>query len=211
MVDINKNIKLFKSRNTILALLEDINYDISEYKLFNCNEIDAMNKTSQLDMLMSHKVNGSKVYVKYHLPEKQKQISKTALDHIIEDLYHHHDHILTKSDTLIIIIDEEPNESNILRMNYLYDNNEIFIVMFNIKRLQCNIKDHYLVPKMSIVSKDDATLLMKEKQITSLSQLPEISRYDPQAMVLLMRPSQICKIDRSSKTALYTTYYRTCV
>jgi DNA-directed RNA polymerase subunit H (RpoH/RPB5) len=211
MVDINKNIKLFKSRNTILALLEDIEYDIDEYKLFNCNEIDAMNKTSQLDMFMTHKRNGSKVYVKYHLPEKQKQISKTALDHIIEDLYHHHDHILTKSDALVIIIDEEPNESNIMRLNYLYDNEGIFIVMFNIKRLQYNIKGHYLVPNMTILSDPDADRLMKERQITSLSQLPEISRYDPQAMVLLMRPSQICKIDRTSKTALYTTYYRTCV
>ena len=211
MADINKNIKLFKSRNTILALLEDINYDISEYKLFNCNEIDAMNKTSQLDMLLSHKDNGSKVYVKYHLPEKQKQISKTALDHIIEDLYHHHDRTLIKSDTLIIIIDEEPNESNILRMNYLYDNMGIFIVMFNIKRLQCNIKEHYLVPKMSILNEADTKALMQEKQITSLAQLPEISRYDPQAMVLMMRPTQVCKIARTSKTALYTTYYRTCV
>jgi DNA-directed RNA polymerase subunit H (RpoH/RPB5) len=213
MTDINKNIKLFKSRNIILKLLSDIDYDISDYEVFSCNEIDAMNKTGQLDMLINHKDKeiGKKVYVKFYLPEKQKQISKTSLDNIIEDLFQLKEKIMEKQDTLIIIIDDEPNDSNIQRMNYLYDNDQIFISMFNIKRLQFNIKEHHLVPPMEILSDDAVTKLMVDKQLKTLSQLPEISRYDPQAMVLLLRPGQVCKIERTSKTALQTIYYRACV
>ena len=55
MTDINKNIKLFKSRNTILRLLGDIDFDISDCNIYNCNEMDEMIKTSQLDMLIGHK------------------------------------------------------------------------------------------------------------------------------------------------------------
>ena len=153
-----------------------------------------MIKTSQLDMLINHTTDVKKVYIKYFLPDKQKQISKMALDNIIEDLYHSHVETLNKLDTLIIIIDEEPNQSNLQRMDYLYNNENIFIVMFNIKRLQCNISNHHLVPKMSIITSNELSVFMKEKQILSLLQLPQISRYDPQAMKLLMRPNEVCKI-----------------
>jgi DNA-directed RNA polymerase subunit H (RpoH/RPB5) len=209
MTDIHKNTKLFKSRNIILRLLDDIGYNVKDYNVFSCNEIDAMNKTGQLDMLMSHTTNSSKVYVKFHLPEKQKQMSKNTLDDIIEDLYT--PETLQKSDTLIIIIDEEPNNSNIQRINHLYNNDRIFITMFNIMNLQFYIKSHYLVPEMTIVKEEDIPSLMKLYQIKKLCQLPEISRYDAQAMCLLMRPNQVCKIVRGSISALRTTYYRVCV
>lgn len=209
MTDINKNIKLFKSRNTVLLLLNDLGYDISDYDVFSCNEIDAMNKTGQLDMLINHTTNDKKVYVKFFLPEKQKQMSKNSLDNIIEDLFL--SNVLSKEDTLVIIIDEEPNNSNIQRINYLYDNDGIFITMFNIKRLQFYIKSHILVPEMTILTPDELSTLMTTIQISELNQLPEISRYDAQAMIMLLRPNQVCKIQRSSKTALTTTYYRACV
>ena len=41
-------------------------------------------------------------------------------------------------------------------------------------------------------------------------ELPEISRYDPVAQAIGMRPGQICKIIRPSKTAITTDYYRLC-
>jgi len=52
---------------------------------------------------------------------------------------------------------------------------------------------------------------MKKYQIKSKTQLPEISRFDPQALVIGIRPGEICKIQRPSSTALTTDYYRVCV
>ena len=43
------------------------------------------------------------------------------------------------------------------------------------------------------------------------NQLPEISRFDPVAQAIGMRPGNICEIIRPSKTAIYAPYYRICV
>ena len=151
-----------------------------------------------------------KVYVKYYNIVGHKQITKNVIDATIDDLFSI-EKILTNDDTLIIIMDDEPNDSNIARMNYLYDHDGKFVVMHNIKRLQYDITEHSLVPKMTILTDDETKLLMKEKNLTTLSQLPEISRFDPHALALCVRPQQVCKIERSSATALKCIYYRVCV
>lgn len=211
MSDIQKIISLFKSRNTIIQLLSSLEYDVQDYESFSINEIDAMSKNDQLDMLMTHTKNAAqKIYVKYHLPEKQKQISRTILDDTIEDLFRT-DNVLSRDDILIIIMDDEPNDSNIARMNYLFDHEGYFVVMHNIKRLQFNITKHSMVPKMTILNEEEKNALMKEKNINRLNQFPEISRYDPHALALCVRPNQVCKIERDSATALNCIYYRVCV
>ena len=42
-------------------------------------------------------------------------------------------------------------------------------------------------------------------------QLPEISRFDPHAMAICLRPEQIVCFYRESTTALTYKYYRICV
>lgn len=211
MSDIQKMICLYKSRKTIIKLLLSLDYEVQDYIDFSINEIDAMNKNDQLDMLVTHKISpDKKVHVKYHLPEKQKRISKTVLNDTIDDLFRT-EKTLTTDDSLIIIMDDEPNDSNISRMNYLYDHDGYFVVMHNIKRLQYNITEHSLVPKMTILSSEEVMTLMKEKNLANLSQIPEISRYDPYALALCVRPNQVCRIERTSATALRCVYYRVCV
>ena len=208
MTDIQKIISLYNSRKTIIKLLSSLDYNVEDYKEFSINEIDAMSNNNQLDMFFSKDVR--KVYVKYYNTDKQKQVTKAILDSTIDDLFRI-EKILTNDDTLIIIMDDEPNDSNISRMNYLYDHDGKFVVMHNIKRLQYDITEHSLVPKMTILTVDETKLLMKEKNLTTLSQLPEISRFDPHALALCVRPQQVCKIERSSATALKCIYYRVCV
>jgi DNA-directed RNA polymerase subunit H (RpoH/RPB5) len=161
--------------------------------------------------MITHLNKDKKVFIKFYVPDRQKQIPKKILDETIEDLFT--DKVLTTNDCLIIIMDDEPNDSNIAKMNYLYDHEGIFIVMHNIKRLQFNITEHFLVPKMTIIadSQDERDKFFKTMKITSLSQLPEISRYDPQALALCLRPKQICKIERTSVSALNCEYFRVCV
>jgi DNA-directed RNA polymerase subunit H (RpoH/RPB5) len=208
MSDTRKLISVFKSRRVIIELLKSLEYSVEDYELFSINEIDAMYKNNQLDMLVSNTVLNTKIYVKYYT--KQKQITKNDIENTIEDLFQI-ENTLSKNDTLIIIMDDEPNDANIIRMNYLYDHLGYFIVIHNIKRLQFNILNHQLVPKMTILTQEETDFLMKEKKINDLSQLPEISRYDPQALSLCLRPKQVCKIERNSVTALKCNYYRVCV
>ena len=209
MSDIRKIISLYKSRTTIIELLTALEYEVDDYAQFSINEVDTMYKNEQMDMLITHKTNGTKVFIRYYVPEKQRQVTKKALEEIIEDLFV--DKVLTKNCTLILVQDDEPNDSNLQKMNYLYDHDGYFIVMHNIKRLQFNITKHDLVPKMTILSEDEKEKFMLKMHISSLNQLPEISRYDPQALALCLRPKQICKIERTSATALKCLYYRVCV
>ena len=64
---------------------------------------------------------------------------------------------------------------------------------------------------MQILDDEEEKDFMKNHQIKDKSQLPEISRFDPHALVVGVRPGNICLIQRSSLTALKTNYYRVCV
>lgn len=202
-------LKIYKSRKNMLDILDNYNgYDSTDYSNFSINEIDAMSTNDQLDMLLNHKTNGKKVYVKYYLTTKQ--IRPQVLDEVIEDLFTV-ENILEKKDTLIIIIDDEPNDTIINKLNYLYNHDNIFVVIHHIKRLQFNILEHNLVPQMKVLEEKEIIELQKTYNLKSKNQLPEISRFDPQAMALIMRPGDICSIKRHSVTALDYDYYRVCV
>lgn len=202
---------IFKSRSTILQQLQKQGYEVDDYLNFSMNEIDSMLSNSQLDMLLTH-ANGNKVYIKYYFTLKQttKQIKKEVLDNVIEDLFTIEE-VLTKKDTLIVIIDDEPNDTILTRLKYLYDHDGIFVIIHNIHRLQFNILNHSLVPHMRVLNDEEETEFMKKYQIRDKTQIPEISRFDPQALVVGVRPGNICYIQRSSITALTTDYYRVCV
>ena len=90
---------------------------MADYEEFSINEIDAMNTNNQLDMLVSRE-DGKKIYIKYLL--NVKQLRKDNLDQLIEDLYDI-ETVLEKKDTLIIITNEQPNDTIIQRVKYVYD------------------------------------------------------------------------------------------
>jgi len=52
---------------------------------------------------------------------------------------------------------------------------------------------------------------MVKYNIRDLSQLPEVSRFDPQSLAICLRPGQVCKYTRKSVASLEHDYYRVCV
>ena len=204
----NLILSLYKSRNTIVELLEYQGYDIQNYMTFSINEIDAMYKNSQLDFLVNHENNNTKTYIKYFL--QSKQIKPNVLDDMIDELFHI-ESVLTKNDTLLIIVEDEPNDTIITKIKYLYDKMGIFVVLHRINRLQFNILNHTLVPKCEILDDEEVQQLQKTYNITDIKKIPEISRFDPQALAMSLRPGQICKFERNSATSMNYTYYRICI
>jgi DNA-directed RNA polymerase subunit H (RpoH/RPB5) len=192
----------------MIELLDHQDYDTEEYEGFSINEIDAMVTNSQLDMLVTNKKDQRKVYVKYYLTAKQ--IRPANLDEIIEDLFVI-ENVLSKKDTLIIITEDEPNDTILTKMRYLFDHDGIFVIVHNIKRLQFNILNHKLVPECIILDQNEIDKLKKKHNIKELMQLPEISRFDPQALAIGLRPGQVCLFKRESSTAMFYDYYRICV
>ena len=205
----NLILTVYKSRKTILEILEtNQDYDTSDYRDFSINEIDAMYANNQLDMLVKHNTEDKKIYIKYYL--SAKQIKPQNLDDIIEDLFSI-ENGLTKNDTLMIIVEDEPNDTIHTKMKYLYDHDGVFVVIHNIKRLQFNILTHRLVPECKLLNKKEVDSLMKEFNIKETKQIPEISRFDPQALAMCLRPGDVCKFQRDSATAMKYNYYRVCV
>lgn len=204
----NRILSIYNSRKNILEILESRGYDVDDYNLFSINEIDAMYKNNQLDMLLKNNKTSRTIYIKYYL--NAKQVKKQDLDDIIEDLFVI-DEVLTKDDTIIVITDDEPNDTITAKIKYLYDHDNIFVVINNIKRLQFNILEHSLVPKCNVLTDIEVEQLKHKYNLKSTKQLPEVSRFDPQALAICLRPGQVCRYIRKSTTAISTDYYRICV
>ena len=209
----NRILTIYKSRTTILDYMNELDYESNDYNVFSINEIDAMFVNSQLDMLLAHRADETKkVYIKYYFSAKStsRQIRPQTLDTIIEDLYEI-ENILTPKDTLVIIIDEEPNETIINQVMYIYNRSGIFIVIHNIKRLQYNLLNHVLNPKVEILNSTEVEELKIKLNLKDTSLLPEISRFDPLALAIMLRPKEVVKLTRKSSTALTNDYYRICI
>ena len=203
----NKVLKIFKSRKIILELMKAQGYNTADYEEFSINEIDAMVSNDQLDMLVQNTDSKQKTYIKYYI--NSKNIRKENLDTLIEDLFVL-ESVLTKSDTLIVIVNEEPNDTMVDRMKYLYDHDNIFVVMHNIERLQFNILTHDLVPETTILNEDGVIQLLEKYNLRDKTLLPDISRFDPLSLAVCLRPGQVCQFKRKSSTAMDYLYYRIC-
>ena len=209
--------QIYKSRMNILNILESIyGYDISDYSGFSINEIDAMIQNDQLDMLLTHKKSEDedspkipihKTYIKYVVTGA---LNTNMITTLVDDLYVMSD-TLTPKDCLCIIYEGEPNDTLTNYLNYIYEQSGTFVVIHNLKRLQFNILEHSLVPKVTILTNEEVDVLKKKYVVEQMSQFPEISRYDPQALAICLRPGQVCKFLRNSPTAMVSPYYRVCV
>jgi DNA-directed RNA polymerase subunit H len=207
--------QIFNSRKIILELMNDRGYDVTGYSNFNVNEVNAMKNSNQLDMLLEttplangeKPTTGNKVYIRYCLT---KAIRPANLHEMIDDLF-----VLTetlkKNDTLYIIIKDNVNDTLVNELKDIWERYGIFIIVENIKYLQFNILKHVLVPTHKVMNESDIERIMMQYNIVDRTQFPDISRFDPVARAICLRPGELCHIIRSSKTAITTNYYRMCM
>ena len=199
-------ISIFKSRENLLAILETQGYNVEDHKEFSISEIHIMFKNNQLDMLLTKKDSSKKVYVKYNLG---KPLRSNNIYEYIEDLFEI-EKALSKNDDLIIIIKDEPNEPLNKFLKNIWEREQFFLIVFNIQRLQFNILEHDYVPSHTILNTEQTKDIKHLYHIEDKSQLPEISRFDPVAKAIGIRPGEICEIIRPSKTAITSQFYRIC-
>ena len=165
-----------------------------------------MFNSKQLDMLLTNKKTKHKTYVKFNLA---KSLRLNNIQEYIEDLYNLEE-VLTKQDNLIIIVKDEPNDSLIKIVKNIWAQQNIFIILYNIKRLQFNILDHELVPQHRVLTEREAEDIKKKYNIQDDSQIPDISRFSPVSLAIGIRPGNLCEIMRPSKTAIMAPFYRIC-
>ena len=199
--------KLYNSRKIILDHLESQGYNIENYNEFSINELHIMHNNKQIDMLVSNEL-GNKAYIKYYLG---RSLRPQNIHDIIDDLFNL-ESILNKQDSLIIITKDKSSRDTLLaEVKQLWAENAIYINIIDIMSLQFNILEHEMVPKHIKLDEKEIEEVKKRYNIIDNSQIPEISRFDPVAIAIGLRPGEICKIIRPSITAITGLYYRYCV
>ena len=204
---------IYKSRTIVLQLMKKQGYIVDDYSNFSVNEVNSMKQNNQLDMLLEMKEEDpvtkrrNKIYIKYYLAKTIRQVN---IQDMIDDLFNL-EQILTKDDTLFIITKDDMNDTLIADLKHFWETDGIFIVIQSIKRLQFNILNHNLVPEHRVMSELEVVDVMKKYNIADKTLFPDISRFDPVAQVIGLRPGKVCHILRPSKTAIIADYYRVCV
>lgn len=218
MVNTNTSVlisEIYQSRKIVLELMDNLGFDVSGYSNFSISEVNAMKLNNQLDMLLESKpdagteksVNGNKIYIRYYLA---KTIRPSNIQDMIDDLFTLSE-TLKKNDTLYIIVKDNINETLVTELKHIWERDGIYIIMESIKCLQFNILKHVLVPEHVLMSDTEIDEVMKKYNISDKTLFPDISRFDPVARAICLRPGQICHIKRPSKTAITADYYRICV
>jgi DNA-directed RNA polymerase subunit H len=210
----NQISQIYNSRKIVLELMDKQGYNVNDYINFSITEVNTMKINDQLDMLLETKEEEitneklkKKIYIRYYL---NKMIKFSNIQEIIDDLFVLSE-TLKKEDTLFIILNNELNETLISELKHVWEKEGIFIIIENIKRLQYNILNHELVPEHRVMTETETQEIMNKYNITDKSQFPDISRFDPVARAIGLRPGQLCHIIRPSKTSIETNYYRICI
>lgn len=199
-------ISIYNSRKNLLEILEERGFNIENYSNFSITEIGILTENNQLDMLLENDSTKKKIYVKYYV---NKLIKPQNIYDIVEDLFHL-ESILEKKDDLMIIIKDEPNDTMLENIKDIWVSENIYISLVNIKRLQFNILKHTLVPKHTILTANEKETFMKKYNILDKSQIPDISYFSPVSIILGIRPDDVVKIERNSRTAIQADFYRIC-
>jgi DNA-directed RNA polymerase subunit H len=214
--------KVYTSRKILLEIMKSQGYETNEYEGFSYQQVDKMLEIEQLDMILTKKLEDTnnavdtalqpqqkhtKMYVSFYV--KKPIIGIINIWQTIDELFNLTE-TMTKDDILFIIIKEEINDTIRSELKYIWETEGIFVIVTSINRLQFNILEHVMVPPHRILSDEEKKQVSLRYNIDD-EKYPEISRFDPVAMAIGIRPGQVCEILRSSKTAVVTKYYRICV
>jgi hypothetical protein len=163
---------IYTSRKIVLDLMAKQGYNINDYANFSVSEVNSMKQNNQLDMLLetsdenvTPETPKRKIYIRYYLGVRP---APKNIQEMIDDLFVLSE-TLQKTDTLFIIIKDEPNETLINELKHIWESEGIFIIVESIKRLQFNILDHVLVPPHRVVNESEVLEVMKKYNIINFN------------------------------------------
>ena len=200
---------IYNARNNLMKLLYARGYDISDYDEFSITDVNLMYQNKQLDLLLSKRedqADKKKIYVKYFL---DKVLRPANIEELTDDLINL-EKMIDKTDDLLIISVNDPNDTINALIKEIWETKGIYIGIIGMKRLGFNILEHSLVPPHKVLSNNEKAGIKNKYNIKDDKMFPEISRLDPVAIAIGLRPTEVCEITRSSKNSVTSMYYRIC-
>ena len=203
---------VYRSRMTLLDILEDRNYNVEKYRKFSPAEATvAATAFPSLSFKISKKDDETKVCdVRY------ANISRQKLDTFFDDI----DDDNTENTEVIVMMEGPIADAHhvIALKQYMKlkesgekERRKLRVSFFSIQMLVVNPIRHVLVPKHQIVQQEYHKELMESLYVTAKSKFPEIKFHiDPIARCIGAVPGDIIKITRPSAASGEAIIYRVC-
>ena len=207
---------IYRSRQSLLDILEARNYDVANYRKFSPAEATAAAASfSSLSFKVSKKDDATKMCeVRYDKITRPRLDS--YFDNITDDDAEHTE--------VVVMLDVPVTDAHHVTALKQYmklredasDRGEkvrrkLRVSFFSIYMLVINPLNHVLVPKHEIVPESEHKALMDSMYITAKSKFPEIKFHiDPIARCIGAVPGDIVKITRPSASSGVAIIYRAC-
>jgi len=200
---------VYRSRMTLLDLLDERGYDVDKYRKFSPAEISvAVEAFPSLSFKVSKRDDSTKVCdVRY------AKVSRQKLDTFFDDIP---EEDINNTEVIVMMMEElaDAHHKTAL-LQYMKNKHgkeyKLRVYFFNIQKIVVNPLNHVLVPKHEIVPQEEHKQLLDSMYITSKAKLPEIKFHlDPITRCIGAVPGDIIKITRPSQSAGETVYYRVC-
>jgi DNA-directed RNA polymerase subunit H len=216
---------IYRSRMTLLDILEIRGYDVEKYRKFSPVEAIAFaDSFGHLSFKVSRKESEEKKeeYPKPHTCEIRyiEQLSSSKLNTVFDDI---EDSDSEQIEVIVMLIIPVANAHHVSALKQFIKFKEnpnekgekirrkLRVSFFSIDRLVINPMNHVLVPKHTIVPEEEHKELMKRLCVTSKSKFPEIKFHiDPIARCIGAVPGDIVKIVRPSPSSGESIIYRLC-
>jgi DNA-directed RNA polymerase subunit H len=202
---------VYRSRMTLLDILEERGYNVSKYRKFSPAEAAAAATSfPSLSFKVSKKDDEDKICdVRYATVTRQKL--ETFFDDIDDDDTDNIEVIVMTSSPLADAMHSEALKQYMKPKESGEGRRKLRVSFFSIEMLVINPLKHVLVPKHEIVLPEFHKQLLESLYITSKSKMPEIKFHvDPIARCIGAVPGDIVKITRPSESAGESIIYRVC-
>jgi DNA-directed RNA polymerase subunit H len=203
---------VYRSRMTLLDILEERGYNVDKYRKFSPAEATAAAVAfPSLSFKVSKKDDDTKICdVRYAAISRQKL--ETFFDDIDDD-------DAENTEVIVMMISPVSEAHHITALKQYMklkdsgekDRRKLRVSFFSVPMLVINPMKHMLVPKHEIVPAEKHKELMDSMYITSKSKFPEIKFHvDPIARCIGAVPGDIIKITRPSQSSGEAIVYRVC-
>ncbi len=187
---------LFRARQTVIEMLGDRGYDITEPLEVDFEEYKEMFHTDKIDI---HIVNETReIFIKFLTAFKTKP---NYVRNLITEIK---TEVFTKPKTNLVIITISKPNNTILKIKNEYEDIEFFWL----NRLIINITRHQYVPLHERLDVKKIPEIMEKFNLSNIRQLPLIDRNDPVCRYYNFLPGEICKITRKNKCSGISIIYR---
>jgi DNA-directed RNA polymerase subunit H len=203
---------VYRSRLTLLDILEERGYNVEKYRKFSPVEATAAATAfPSLSFKVTHKNDETKVCeVRY------ANISRQKLDTFFDDI---DDDNTENTEVIVMMMNPIADAHHVIALKQYMkmkesgekERRKLRVSFFSLEMLVINPMKHVLVPKHQIVDPEYHKQLMESLYVTAKSKFPEIKFHvDPIARCIGAVPGDIIKIIRPSASSGEATIYRVC-